>query len=64
MGVGFVGMKRLLLVFLHSEEFLKTLAGKNMETQRVEEVTIASLLGHMMNLEVMLFKQQRSQEIS
>lgn len=35
-----------------------------METQRVEEVTIASLLSHMMNLEVMLFKQQRSQEIS
>lgn len=50
-------------MFLHSEEFLKTLAGKNMETQRVE-VTIASLLGHIMNLEVMLFKQQRSQEFS
>lgn len=46
MEVGFVGMERLLLLSLHSEEFLKTLGGRNMETQRVEEVTIGRLLGH------------------
>lgn len=35
-----------------------------METQRMEEVTIARLLSHILNLEVMPFKQQISQEFS
>lgn len=45
-----LSLERLLLLFLHYEELLKTLAERKMQIESRRKLMIAILLAHIMNL--------------